>query len=66
MNFLFIVINDIKTTYQENFSWIDNIKFIRDKKLIEQLNVNLINEIKNKNFNQVLDGCTRSGCLGRY
>lgn len=42
-----------ETTYQDRFSWIDNIKFIRDKQLIEQLNANLINEIKNKNFNQV-------------
>ncbi|MDE7406387.1 MAG: TIGR04141 family sporadically distributed protein [Clostridiales bacterium] len=42
-----------ETTYQANFAWIDNIKFVRDQDLITQLNTALINEINNKNFNQV-------------
>ena len=42
-----------ENTYLDKFSWIDNIKYIKDKDLIEELNNCLLNEIKNKNFNQV-------------
>lgn len=41
------------TSYQTKFSWIDNIKSIKDKELINNLNNYLIKEIKEKNFNQI-------------
>lgn len=42
-----------ETTYQEKFAWIDNIKYIKDKQIIEKLNEQVILEIKNKNYSQV-------------
>lgn len=41
------------TTYQDKFAWIDNIKYVRDKSIIEQLDTKLIEEINNKNYTQV-------------
>lgn len=41
------------TTYQDKFAWIDNIKYIRDKNIIEQLDTKLIEEINNENYTQV-------------
>ena len=41
------------TSYQDRFSWIDNIKYVRDKSLVEKLDSKLIEEINNENFTQV-------------
>ncbi len=38
-------------TYKEKFAWIDNIKKVKDKKIINQLNESLIDEINTKNYN---------------
>lgn len=42
-----------ETKYLNKFSWIDNIKFIKDKTLIKNLNSELINLINNKEFEKV-------------
>lgn len=42
-----------KTTYQEKFAWIDNIKYVKDKQTISRLNEQLIQTIKEKNYTQV-------------
>lgn len=42
-----------QTSYKEKFAWIDNIKYIKDKSLIESLNQALIREIKEENFDRV-------------
>lgn len=42
-----------ETSYQDRFSWIDNIKYVRDKSLVERLDAKLIEEINSKNFTQV-------------
>ena len=41
------------TTYQDKFAWIDNIKYVRNKTIVDQLDVKLIEEINNKNYTQV-------------
>ncbi len=40
-------------TYQDKFAWIDNIKYVRDKKLVEKLDIKLVEEINKKNYTQV-------------
>lgn len=40
-------------TYKTNFSWIDNIKYVKEKKKIESLNAILLDEIQRKNFQSV-------------
>ena len=42
-----------ETTYQEKFAWIDNIKYVKDKQIIDKLNDKVILEINNKNYSQV-------------
>lgn len=42
-----------QTAYKDKFAWIDNIKFVKDKSLIEKLNQKLIQEINDKNFTTV-------------
>ena len=42
-----------ETSYQERFAWIDNIKYVRDKSLIDSLDAKLIDEINNQNYAQV-------------
>ena len=52
--FLFFCYQEYKkTTYQEKFAWIDNIKYVKDKQMILQLNEKLIKTIKDKNYAQV-------------
>lgn len=41
------------TIYQDKFAWIDNIKYVRDKSVAEQLDTKLVEEINNKNYTQV-------------
>lgn len=41
------------TTYQDKFAWIDNIKYVRNKNIVDQLDAKLIEEINNKNYTQV-------------
>lgn len=40
-------------TYKEKFAWIDNIKHVKDKTLIDRLNQQLLEEIKEENFDKV-------------
>ena len=42
-----------ETKYLKNFSWVDNIKYVKDKKLIQELNSKLIDLINNKEFDKV-------------
>lgn len=42
-----------ETSYQDRFSWIDNIKYVRDQSFVEKLDFKLIEEINNENFTQV-------------
>jgi uncharacterized protein (TIGR04141 family) len=42
-----------QTTYKEKFAWIDNIKYVKEKNLIEVLNSRLLEEITNNNFDKV-------------
>lgn len=42
-----------ETKYLKNFSWVDNIKYVKDKKLIKELNSKLIDLINNKEFDKV-------------
>lgn len=42
-----------ENTYKEKFSWIDNIKYVKDKTTISLLNQKLIEEIKAKNYDKV-------------
>lgn len=42
-----------ENTYRDKFAWIDNIKSVRNKSLIERLNDQLIQEINAQNFNNV-------------
>ncbi len=42
-----------ETKYLKNFSWVDNIKYVKDKKLIKELNSKLIELINNKEFDKV-------------
>lgn len=42
-----------ETSYQDRFAWIDNIKYVRDKRLVERLDTKLVEEINNENFTQV-------------
>ena len=42
-----------QVTYRDKFAWIDNIKYIKEKNLIEFLNSRLIDEIVNNNFDKV-------------
>lgn len=39
--------------YLKNFSWVDNIKYVKNKSLIAKLNKKLIELINEKSFNQV-------------
>lgn len=41
------------TTYQENFEWLDNIKLVRDKGLIDRLNDEVVSRFNNGDFSQV-------------
>lgn len=41
------------TTYQDKFAWIDNIKYVRNKNIVDQLDAKLVEEINNKNYTQV-------------
>ena len=42
-----------QVTYKEKFAWIDNIKYVKDKSLVERLNQKLLEEIKEENFDKV-------------
>lgn len=42
-----------ETKYLDKFSWIDNIKYVKDKNLIKKLNSELIQLINNKEFEKV-------------
>lgn len=42
-----------QTTYRDNFDWIDNIKLIRKKSLIDQLNNEVVENFNNRNFDNV-------------
>ena len=39
--------------YKENFAWLDNIREVKDSKLKEQLEIELVNNINNKEFENV-------------
>lgn len=39
--------------YKEKFAWIDNIQFIKDIDLIQQLDIQLINEINKENYTNI-------------
>ena len=53
-NFLMEIITHYKSDkYKENFEWIDNIKPIKDKSKIKNLDNQLINEINDKNFDKL-------------
>ncbi len=41
------------TSYRDRFAWIDNIKFVKEKGLIEQLQQKLIGEINARNYESV-------------
>lgn len=41
------------TTYKENFEWLDNIKLVRDKHLIEALNNKTVELLNNRDFNNI-------------
>lgn len=41
------------TTYRTNFEWLDNIKLVRDKILIEKLNNKVVELLNNRDFSQV-------------
>lgn len=49
----FCYVRYCENTYRNKFAWIDNIKSVRDKAVIEQLNSKLIQEINSKNYNNV-------------
>lgn len=42
-----------ENTYRKKFAWVDNIKSVRNKALIESLNYHLISEINAGNYNNV-------------
>ena len=39
--------------YEQDYSWVDNYKFIKDKNLIEQLNQKVVDNFNAKNFDNV-------------
>ncbi|MBQ8451665.1 MAG: TIGR04141 family sporadically distributed protein [Clostridia bacterium] len=43
----------ILTTYKENFEWLDNIKLVKDKEIIEKLNDLVVKELNERNFSNV-------------
>lgn len=43
----------ILTTYKENFEWLDNIKLVRDKLLIERLNNQVVSSLNARDFSRV-------------
>ena len=43
----------ILTTYRNNFEWLDNIKLVKDKILIDRLNNQVIELLNNRDFSQV-------------
>lgn len=43
----------ILTTYRNNFEWLDNIKLVKDKILIDRLNNQVVELLNNRDFSQV-------------
>lgn len=43
----------ILTTYKDNFEWLDNIKLVKDKSIIESLNSKVVEEFNQKDFSHV-------------
>ena len=41
------------TTYKNNFEWLDNIKLVRDKNLIERLNGKVVELLNSKDFSKI-------------
>ncbi|MDE6666937.1 MAG: TIGR04141 family sporadically distributed protein [Clostridia bacterium] len=41
------------TTYKDNFEWLDNIKLVRDKYLINKLNSKVVELLNNKDFSKI-------------
>lgn len=42
-----------ETKYLKNFSWVDNIKYVKNKRLVKDLNLKLIDLINDKAFDKV-------------
>ena len=43
----------VLTTYKNNFEWLDNIKLVKDKTLIDKLNTQVVGLFNNRDFSQV-------------
>lgn len=43
----------ISTTYKQNFEWLDNIKLVKDKNVIDALNQKVVDEFNKKDFSHV-------------